>query len=123
MDEFRSEMAGLAAGSGVDSGRHDRESERQLARLLREQAALQTRYEDYRDGLRRSQRPAVIIFNHQSQADLMIIARLVRRDLAGVGKQEIRRMPFIGKMLEMAGAVFIDRENTARYLQLPLGHL
>ncbi|MEM0953211.1 MAG: HAD-IB family hydrolase [Pseudomonadota bacterium] len=58
-----------------------------------------------------SQRPAVFIFNHQSKADLVVAASLVRRDLAGVGKKEIKRMPVIGQVLEFGGMVAIDREN------------
>lgn len=58
-----------------------------------------------------SQRPAVFVFNHQSKADIVIIARLLRRDIAGVGKKEIRNIPLIGKTMELAGTVFIDRAN------------
>jgi len=60
-----------------------------------------------------SHRPAVFVFNHQSKVDLVIMARLLRRDFAGVGKKEIRRMPLIGKTLELAGVVFIDRSDAA----------
>jgi len=64
-----------------------------------------------------SRRPAVFVFNHQSKADVVIIARLLRRDIAGVGKKEIRNMPLIGKTLELAGTVFIDRENAASAIE------
>ncbi|HET6592092.1 MAG TPA: HAD-IB family hydrolase [Xanthomonadales bacterium] len=64
-----------------------------------------------------SQRPAVFVFNHQSKADVVIIARLLRRDIAGVGKKEIKNMPLIGKTLELAGTVFIDRENAASAIE------
>jgi len=60
-----------------------------------------------------SHRPAVFVFNHQSKVDLVIMARLLRRDFAGVGKKEIKKMPFIGKTLELAGVVFIDRSDAA----------
>jgi putative phosphoserine phosphatase/1-acylglycerol-3-phosphate O-acyltransferase len=59
-----------------------------------------------------SHRPAVFIFNHQSKVDVMIAARLLRRDIAGVGKQEIKKMPVIGKVLEFGGVVMIDRANS-----------
>jgi putative phosphoserine phosphatase/1-acylglycerol-3-phosphate O-acyltransferase len=59
-----------------------------------------------------SHRPAVFIFNHQSKADVIIIAKLLRRDIAGVGKQEIKKeTPILGKVLELGGVVFIDRAN------------
>ena len=59
-----------------------------------------------------SHRPAVFIFNHQSKADVVIAASLVRRDLAGVGKKEIKNMPVIGQVLEFGGMVPIDRANS-----------
>jgi putative phosphoserine phosphatase/1-acylglycerol-3-phosphate O-acyltransferase len=58
------------------------------------------------------QRPAVFIFNHQSKADVIIAARLLRRDIAGVGKKEIRKIPIIGQVMELGGVVLIDRENS-----------
>ncbi|MGB5630864.1 MAG: HAD-IB family hydrolase [Woeseiaceae bacterium] len=60
-----------------------------------------------------SHRPAVFIFNHQSNVDLVIMARLMRRDISGVGKRELRDMPVIGRVLEASGVVLIDRSNTA----------
>lgn len=58
------------------------------------------------------QRPAVFVFNHQSKADVVIMARLLRRDIAGIGKQEIKtETPVLGKVLEFGGVVFIDRSN------------
>ena len=59
-----------------------------------------------------SHRPAVFVFNHQSNVDLVIVARLLRRDITGVGKREIRDMPVIGRIMESAGVVLIDRKNT-----------
>ncbi|HDY81438.1 MAG TPA: HAD-IB family hydrolase [Halieaceae bacterium] len=59
-----------------------------------------------------SHRPAVFVFNHQSKADVIIIAKLLRRDIAGIGKKEIKsENPIIGKVLEMGGVVFIDRAD------------
>lgn len=60
-----------------------------------------------------SHRPAVFIFNHQSNVDMVIVARLLRRDITGVGKREIRDMPIIGRIMEAAGVVLIDRRDTA----------
>ena len=62
-------------------------------------------------------RPAVFVFNHQSKVDVVIIAKLLRRDIAGVGKKEIKNMPLIGKTLELAGTIFIDRENSASAIE------
>ncbi len=64
-----------------------------------------------------SHRPAVFIFNHQSKADVVIMASLLRRDMAGVGKKEIRDMPVIGRVLELGGVVMIDRANSASAIE------
>jgi len=64
-----------------------------------------------------SDRPAVFIFNHQSNVDLVIVARLLRRDITGVGKREIRDMPVIGRIMEAAGVVLIDRRDTASAIE------
>ncbi|HSM31709.1 MAG TPA: lysophospholipid acyltransferase family protein, partial [Woeseiaceae bacterium] len=61
-----------------------------------------------------SHRPAVFIFNHQSNVDLVIVARLLRRDITGVGKREIRDLPIVGRVFEAAGVVLIDRRNTEK---------
>jgi putative phosphoserine phosphatase/1-acylglycerol-3-phosphate O-acyltransferase len=63
------------------------------------------------------QRPAVFIFNHQSKADVVIMASLLRHDVAGIGKQEIKKMPIIGKVMEYSGVVFIDRGNAASAIE------
>ena len=60
-----------------------------------------------------SDRPCVFIFNHQSGADLMIIAKLLRKDIISVGKKELGDIPILGKVFEYGGAVLIDRENAA----------
>lgn len=57
-------------------------------------------------------RPAVFIFNHQSDIDVLICSKLLRRNFSGVGKAEIKKMPFIGRAMEYAGVVLIDRKNS-----------
>jgi putative phosphoserine phosphatase/1-acylglycerol-3-phosphate O-acyltransferase len=64
-----------------------------------------------------SHRPAVFIFNHQSNVDLVIVARLLRRDITGVGKREIRDLPIVGRVFEAAGVVLIDRRNTEKAIE------
>jgi putative phosphoserine phosphatase/1-acylglycerol-3-phosphate O-acyltransferase len=64
-----------------------------------------------------SHRPAVFIFNHQSNVDLVIVARLLRRDITGVGKREIRDLPIVGRVFEAAGVVLIDRKDTAQAIE------
>ena len=64
-----------------------------------------------------AQRPAVFMFNHQSKADVAVMARLVRRDVVAVGKKEIQRMPLIGQAMGAAGVVFIDRSDRNKAIE------
>ncbi|MFN2375798.1 MAG: HAD-IB family hydrolase [Candidatus Binatia bacterium] len=58
-----------------------------------------------------SRRPAVFIFNHQSGIDPLLICKLLRRDFVGISKQEVRAIPVLGQLFELAGTIFIDRFN------------
>jgi putative phosphoserine phosphatase/1-acylglycerol-3-phosphate O-acyltransferase len=60
-----------------------------------------------------SHRPAVFVFNHQSALDTVVLARLLRRDFAGIAKQELARVPFVGRVAGLLGTIFVDRGNTA----------
>jgi putative phosphoserine phosphatase / 1-acylglycerol-3-phosphate O-acyltransferase len=64
-----------------------------------------------------AERPAVFIFNHQSGLDLILMAKLVRRDVTGVGKKELLKNPLFGPLLAASGVVFVDRFNTARAIE------
>lgn len=61
-----------------------------------------------------SHRPAVFIFNHQSGFDPILLFKMLRRDLTGVGKQELLYNPIFGPVFAAAGVVFIDRADRAR---------
>jgi len=61
-----------------------------------------------------SHRPAVFIFNHQSGVDMLLLCRLLRRDIIAVAKQEVRRNPIFGPVFAAVGTVFIDRLNHER---------
>ncbi len=64
-----------------------------------------------------TQRPCVFVFNHQSKADVVIMAKLLRRDVAGIGKKEIRDVPVIGQVMEFGGTVFVDRANASSAIE------
>ena len=64
-----------------------------------------------------SHRPAVFIFNHQSGLELVLLLKLLRRDFTGIAKQEIRHNPIFGPLFQAAGAVFIDRSDTAKAIE------
>ncbi len=64
-----------------------------------------------------SHRPAVFIFNHQSALDAILMMKLIRRDMTGIGKMELKKNPIFGPIFTAAGVVFVDRANSARAIE------
>lgn len=62
-------------------------------------------------------RPAVFLFNHQSAIDVIIIAKLLRRDFTAIAKQEIASNPLVGPVFRVADTVFVDRSNHAKAVE------
>jgi putative phosphoserine phosphatase/1-acylglycerol-3-phosphate O-acyltransferase len=61
-------------------------------------------------------RPAVFIFNHQSQVDFFIAAKLLRKDIIGVAKKELENGIY-GFMMGLAGVVFVDRADSEKAIE------
>jgi len=59
-----------------------------------------------------AERPAVFIFNHQSQLDVIIMASLLRTDFTGVAKKELKTDPMFAPLGWLADVAFVDRANT-----------
>ncbi|WP_214406289.1 HAD-IB family hydrolase, partial [Pseudonocardia lacus] len=57
-------------------------------------------------------RPAVFLFNHQSQLDVLVLAKLLRSGFSAVAKKEIARIPGFGLAFRLADVAFVDRGNT-----------
>ena len=60
-----------------------------------------------------SQRPAVFMFNHQSQLDMPILCKLLRGGFTAVAKKELANDPFFGVAFRAAGVAFVDRSGKA----------
>ena len=58
-------------------------------------------------------RPAVFLFNHQSQLDVIIIAKLLRTGFSAVAKKEAANVPGFGLAFRLADVAFVDRADTA----------
>ncbi len=54
-------------------------------------------------------RPAVFLFNHQSQLDVLVLAKLLRGGFTGVAKKELARTPGFGLAFRLADVAFVDR--------------
>lgn len=59
-------------------------------------------------------RPAVFIFNHQSGLDPIILCRVIRRDIIGMAKVELRRNPILGPLLWFGETIFVDRKDAEK---------
>jgi putative phosphoserine phosphatase/1-acylglycerol-3-phosphate O-acyltransferase len=62
-------------------------------------------------------RPAVVIFNHQSSLDVLILGHLFRQDITGVAKQELSRDPIFAPVGWLTQMAYIDRSDSARARQ------
>ena len=60
-----------------------------------------------------SQRPAIFIFNHQSAIALLLMCKLLRRDVVGIAPPRARWNPFFGPWLTLAGTLFLDGFDAA----------
>jgi HAD superfamily hydrolase (TIGR01490 family) len=59
-------------------------------------------------------RPAVFLFNHQSQLDVLILAKLLRGGFTAVAKKELANSPGFGLMFRLADVAFVDRHDSAQ---------
>ncbi|AHH15488.1 putative 1-acyl-sn-glycerol-3-phosphate acyltransferase PlsC [Nocardia nova SH22a] len=60
----------------------------------------------------RRPRPAVFLFNHQSQFDMVVLAQVLRSGFTAIVKKEVTANPVFGPLLRFAEATFIDRSDT-----------
>ncbi|MDN5749626.1 MAG: HAD-IB family hydrolase, partial [Pseudonocardia sp.] len=57
-------------------------------------------------------RPAVFLFNHQSQLDVLVLAKLLRGGFTAVAKKEAASIPGFGAAFRLAEVAFVDRGDT-----------
>ena len=62
-------------------------------------------------------RPAVFLFNHQSQLDVLVLAKLLRGGFTGVAKKELANAPGFGLAFRLADVAFVDRGDPAKARQ------
>ncbi|KAL5530339.1 SLC1 [Sanghuangporus sanghuang] len=60
-----------------------------------------------------STRPVVLIMNHQSMLDILILGRVFPKQASVTSKKELQWMPLLGQFMTLSGAVFIDRTNNS----------
>ncbi len=58
-----------------------------------------------------SHRPAIFLFNHQSQLDVVILGALMRKDFTGVAKKELATDPSFAAIGWLTDIAYVDRGN------------
>ena len=61
-----------------------------------------------------STRPAVFVFNHQSSFDVIVIARLLRRDFTAVAKAELAHDPRFAPLGALADVAYVHRGDRSQ---------
>ena len=62
-------------------------------------------------------KPAVIVGNHQTELDILMLGTLFPTSCSVTSKKSLARIPFLGWFMLLSGAVFIDRADRAQALK------
>ncbi len=62
-------------------------------------------------GNAQTDRSYIVVCNHQSSVDILVVYGWLKLDLKWVIKQELRKVPGIGIGCEKVGHIFVDRKN------------
>lgn len=60
-----------------------------------------------------STRPAVIIGNHQTELDVLMLGCVFPKWCSVTAKKSLKNVPFLGWFMSLSGTVFIDRANSS----------
>ncbi|KAK5080918.1 1-acylglycerol-3-phosphate O-acyltransferase [Lithohypha guttulata] len=62
-------------------------------------------------------KPAVIVANHQTELDILMLGSLFPQSCSVTAKKSIARIPLLGWYMLLSGTVFIDRANRAQAMK------
>ncbi|KAK9237844.1 hypothetical protein V1525DRAFT_133017 [Lipomyces kononenkoae] len=62
-------------------------------------------------------RPAVIIANHQTELDVLLLGRIFPKYCSVTAKSSLKYVPFLGWFMMLSGTVFIDRQNRGKAIK------
>lgn len=60
----------------------------------------------------------IYIGNHRSNFDSLILIAVMERPLMFVGKNEIKKFPFVGRWFQDIGCLFLERDNLKKSLEV-----
>ena len=110
-------LAGIVTGlAWIASGRSRRQTVAAVARVVGTLGPLLAGLRIECEGKDHLQQtgPAVIVFNHQSGLDPVILAAILKRDVVGVAKQPLQQNPLLGPLLRLTDTVFLGDRNGRR---------
>ncbi|KAF9294985.1 1-acylglycerol-3-phosphate O-acyltransferase [Mortierella antarctica] len=61
--------------------------------------------------------PAILVCNHQSSLDLMVLGRVFPTNCVVMAKRELQYFPFLGLYMKLSNAIFIDRKNHKKAIE------
>ena len=64
------------------------------------------------------ERADMILLNHKSMLDIIILEEIYPKNLAWVAKKEIGELPFFGKILKTPKMIEVDRKNSRSIVSL-----
>ncbi|RKU41027.1 1-acylglycerol-3-phosphate O-acyltransferase [Coniochaeta pulveracea] len=66
-------------------------------------------------------RPAVFIGNHQTELDVLMLGAMFPKNCSVTAKASLKKVPFLGWFMSLAGSVFLDRKNSKDSRQVMSG--
>ena len=61
--------------------------------------------------LKKTTQPVIFCSNHQSNFDIVALFVTIDRPIYFIAKKELKKIPFLGWYMQLAGMIFIDRSN------------
>lgn len=61
--------------------------------------------------------PAILVCNHQSSMDMMVLGRVFPTHCVVMAKKELLYFPFLGIFMKLSNAIFIDRKNHKKAIE------
>ncbi|KAI1318004.1 1-acylglycerol-3-phosphate O-acyltransferase [Mortierella claussenii] len=61
--------------------------------------------------------PAIVVCNHQSSMDMMVLGRVFPKHCVVMAKKELLYFPLLGIYMKLSNAIFIDRKNHKKAIE------
>lgn len=70
-----------------------------------------------KENLSKDHEKVLYVANHQSNFDIPILYSGLEEKLGFIAKKEIKKMPFIGRWMDLMGCIFIDRQDVRQSIK------